>query len=181
MSPTLLLFGAGSLLLVAGLLGGGLEMRELKIPRVGRFARVLATGAGAMCILLGIGMSTPPEAGPGDNVAKAAEGGPVHFTVRDQLGETQISEKVTVIVDGRRVGDLTVNADYPESEIEISVDEAGRHDYTVDVSSVEANVDGSPVERRGTGQGSIVVEPGAGYSVSLSESGDTRNVTLVAD
>jgi hypothetical protein len=181
MSPTLLLFGVGGLLLVAGLLGGGLEMRELKIPRVGRFARVLATGAGAVCILLGIAMSTPPEAGPGDNVARAAETGPVHFTVRDQLGENQISEQVTVILDGRRVGDLTVNADFPESQIEVSVDDPGRHDYTVDVSSLETDVDGTAVERTGTGQGSIVVESGADYSVGFSESGDTRNVTLVAD
>ena len=58
MSPDLLLFGVGGLLLVTGLLGGGFELRELKIPQVGRVARVCATGAGGACILLGFGLST---------------------------------------------------------------------------------------------------------------------------
>lgn len=98
-------------------------------------------------------MASPPQRDTvppgGDNIARA-DAGPVHFTVRDQLGENQISEQVTIILDGRRVGDLTVNADYPETRVEISVSEAGRHDYTVDVSSLETDPDGMAVERSGT-------------------------------
>lgn len=173
MSPELLLFAVGGLLLITGLVGGGFEMRELKIPRVGRFARVLAAGAGGACIMLGIGLATvEPEA-----VGKS----PATFRIRDELGPNQLSEQVTVVVDGRRVGDLTVNENYPTSELEVTVEEPGRHDYTVSVSSLELAEDGTVVERDGTGQGSIVVEEGAAFQIAYSESGDERNVTLMAE
>jgi hypothetical protein len=191
MSPELLLFAVGGLLLVTGLLGGGFELRELKIPRVGRVARVFATGAGGACIILGVGLSTaltepegdtgnpPPEAsGP---ASPSPDSGPVRFVIRDDLGENQISEQVTVVLDGRRVGSLTVNADYPTSDLEVSVDDAGRHDYTLAVSSLEVAEDGSYVERDAGGQGTITAETGTSFSVSFSESGGSRDATLVAD
>jgi hypothetical protein len=191
MSPDLLLFAVGGLLLVTGLLGGGFELRELKIPRVGRVARVFATGAGGACIVLGLGLSTTLTEAGGDTRKPAAEtaavsptpspeSGPIHFVIRDELGENQISEQVTVVLDGRRVGDLTVNSDYSTSDLEVSVDDAGRHDYTLSVSSLELAEDGSYVQRDASGQGTITAEAGTSYQVAFSESGDSRDATLVA-
>lgn len=153
MNPELLLLAVGALLLVTGLLGGGFELRELKIPKVGRVARVLATGAGVLCIVLGIGMTSVAEPTPPPDPVDT----PVRFTISDSLGPTQISEQVTVILDGRRVGDLTVNLDYPETELEVSVPEPGQHHYTVAVSSIELAEDGSMVELTGTGHGTVLV------------------------
>jgi hypothetical protein len=177
MSPDLVLFAVGGLLLVTGLLGGGFEMRELRVPEVGTIARVLATAAGCTCILLGLGLTT--VAVPPDDDAEAS--GPVHFTVRDELVAPQISEQVTLILDGRRVGDLTVNEAYPTSELEVSVDEPGRHDYTLGVSTLELDESGAVVERDGSGQGTVMVEQGASYHVEYAEGGDGRDLTLVAD
>lgn len=194
MNPDLLLFAVGSLLLVTGLLGGGFELRELKIPRVGRIARVLATAAGGACILLGFGLSTalPDPAADGDPKPVASVGPvvtaspspgktPVHVVVRDELGENQISEQVTVVLDGRRVGDLTVNTDYPTSDLELTVDDAGRHDYTLSVSSLEIAEDGSYVEVDASGQGTITAEAGTTFQVAYAGNGEDRDVTLLAD
>ena len=177
MSPALLLFGVGGLLLVTGVLGGGFELRELKVPRVGRLARVLATGAGGACIVLGLGLN----ASPGDNGgAGAAEKKPVHFVIHNKLGENQLAEQASVVFDGRHVGDLTVTEYDPEDFIELSA-EPGRHDYTVSVLTTEYAEDGSEVDRQGSGQGSIVVESAASYQLAASDTGDRRDVTLLAD
>jgi hypothetical protein len=190
MSPDLLLFAVGGLLLVTGLLGGGFELRELKIPKVGRVARVLATGAGGVCILLGLGLSAglapPPQPGPGappgaTQTVDAQTDGPIRFVVRDELGLNQVSEQVSLVLDGRRVGELTVNSEYPESTLELSVDDPGRHDYTVSASSVEVDEDGNAVYRDGSGQGSLIPEAGASYHVEYAEGGNGRDLTLVAD
>lgn len=187
MKPELLLFAVGGLLLVTGLLGGGFELRELKVPRVGRVARVLATAVGAVCMLLGLGVTNLDNPRRGPDPATAAQisantaTGPVHFTVHDDLGDTQVSEQVSVIVDGRHVGDLTINGDFPTSNLDISVDQPGRHDYTLGASSEELAADGSVVERDGTGQGTIMVEAGESFHVEYADSGDTRNLALVAD
>jgi hypothetical protein len=183
MNPELLLFGVGCLLLVTGLLGGGFELRELKVPQVGRVARVLATVFGGACIVLGLGM-TSVEADRGEHTANAVEvaqaaepeQAPVEFAIRDQLGELQISETITVVVDGRHAGELTIDEAQPESELSISVDEPGRHDYTIAVSSVELAEDGlSFVERERSGQGSIVAESGARFDIRFADG----HVTLV--
>ena len=103
------------------------------------------------------------------------------MVIRDELGDNQISEQVTVVLDGRRVGDLTVNADFPTSDLEVTVNEGGRHDYTLSVSSLEIADDGSYVERDASGQGTITAEAGTTFQVAFSGSGDNRDVTLMAD
>jgi hypothetical protein len=188
-TPSLLLFAVGGLLLVTGLLGGGLELRELKIPQVGRVVRVLATCVGAVCIVLGAGMSTNIDAPAVDGGAAVRDApsttpsgdtAPVRFTVLDELGDGQVSEQVTVIVDGRNVGNLTVNQDYTESQLSVSVPDHGRHDYTLDVSTLEDDGSGAVVEKDAAGQGTIAIEPGDRYEVEYADGGDSRNVTLVA-
>jgi hypothetical protein len=191
MSADALLFAVGGLLLVTGLLGGGFELRELKIPKVGRIARVFATGAGIACIILGLGLATlpgtpvapanaetGPAAAPGPSVAADET---VRFVIRDELGDDQVSEQVNVVFDGRHVGDLTVNSEYPDSQLELAVKGADRHDYTISASSVEYDADGNTVSRDGSGQGSLVPEAGASYHVEFGQSGDRRDLTLVAD
>jgi hypothetical protein len=48
-----LLFGGG--LFLIAILGGGFEMRELKMAKVGTVARVLAAIFGVLFLLLGVG------------------------------------------------------------------------------------------------------------------------------
>ncbi|MBA7691829.1 hypothetical protein ES703_100384 [subsurface metagenome] len=47
-------FILGAILLAVGLLGGGIEVKEIKIPKVSRFPRILSVCAGLVFILLGL-------------------------------------------------------------------------------------------------------------------------------
>ncbi|HEX5724293.1 MAG TPA: hypothetical protein VFX98_02440 [Longimicrobiaceae bacterium] len=49
-------FIAGVILVAVGVIGGGFELKELKIPRVGAIARVFSLGIGMFFVSLGIGL-----------------------------------------------------------------------------------------------------------------------------
>lgn len=49
-------FLAGVILIVAGLLGGGVELKEVKLPKVAGFVRVVAVVFGLGFIVLGLGL-----------------------------------------------------------------------------------------------------------------------------
>lgn len=52
----LIVTALGAILLFSGIIGGGFEAKEIKVPRMGRVARTLAFVVGGMLILSGIGM-----------------------------------------------------------------------------------------------------------------------------
>jgi hypothetical protein len=60
MSIQLISFILGGLLVTVGLIGGGIEIRELKIPPVGRPARVLAFLGGLGFIVLAFSLGRQP-------------------------------------------------------------------------------------------------------------------------
>jgi len=59
MTPQIVVVVLGGILILAGLLGGGFELKELKMPRVGGVARVLSLVAGI--VLLGLGLKMTPQ------------------------------------------------------------------------------------------------------------------------
>lgn len=181
MTLELLVFALGGLLLVTGILGGGFEVRELKIPRVGRTARVLATTSGLMLILMGFGMvaqpSSPDGAGPGNPPPADSA---VTFTIYDQLGDHQLSEQVTILLDGKIIGNLTVNEDFLYSEMSVTVPAPGPYTYTVEATArfLDATT-GEEFYYTGAGQGTIQVDHGKSFTIAGSVSGSTWLVTLV--
>jgi hypothetical protein len=132
MTIELLAFVFGIVLLFIAIVGGGFELRELKVPRVGRVARIVSAMAGVIFLALGFSGSTVSEIAQAEETsaqtAPAPSPDPVHFTVRDELGELQITEQVTVHIDGRKVGTLTVDTVHPSSEVAVTLPEAGRYD-----------------------------------------------------
>lgn len=54
MTPDTILTILGGLLVGAGILGGGFELRELKIPPLNRWTRLLAVTAGVVCLVSGL-------------------------------------------------------------------------------------------------------------------------------
>ncbi len=55
MSINIVAFIFGCILILIGIIGGGFELKELKIPKVGSFTRVIAILGGAFFISMGIG------------------------------------------------------------------------------------------------------------------------------
>ena len=103
--------------------------------------------AGVLFICLGFGTT--------------ASGQPVDFSLTDQLGDGELSEQVTVLVDGKKVGNLTVNGEYPVSPLRVTVPQASPHSYTAEATA-SFDVQG---QYTGAGQGMINVEHGKVYSL----------------
>lgn len=171
-------FAFGGLLLLIGVVGGGFEVKELKVPKVGTGVRVLSVLIGVLFIGLGFG-STPsdPQPGPSTVHADTAQDEPVDFVLTDQLGEYELSEQVTILIDGKEVGNLTVNQEYPTSRLMVTVPKRGQHSYTADAVAV-FNDQGNPVQHEGAGQGMIDVQQGKIYAVVGSTTGDTWLVSI---
>lgn len=62
MELKILTFILGSLLLLIGIFGGGFQVKELKIPQIGKFSRFLATSLGIFFIVLSLGLDQPTPA-----------------------------------------------------------------------------------------------------------------------
>jgi hypothetical protein len=98
----------------------------------------------------------------------------------DQLGDGEICEQVTILVDGKDLGNLSVNEQYPNARLRVAVPEPGQHSYTAEATAV-FNVQGTPLQYDGAGQGMINVQPGKNYSLRGSMTGDTWLVSIEED
>src|SRR4051812_31713348 len=166
-----LMFALGAILLLAGILGGGFELKEIKVPKVSGAARVAATIAGAVLVLASIG-SRPDASGPPPQADRRG----VTFTVEDHLGDGQISEQVELIIDGQLKGTLSVNADYPHSNLTVTVSEPGRYSFSVRAA---ARFVDRPDEYVGVGQGVLNISAGKRFECEGSVSGQTWLVDLI--
>lgn len=178
MSLEIVSFVFGGLLILIGLLGGGFEVRELKVPQVRLPARLISTLAGVVFVILGIGLK-------GDSGAVQADGptlppppaAMVHFTIRDEVGETQVSEQVKITLDERIVGTITVDPIHRVSEISVSVPHEGPYTYHLSVNAVFLSGE-QQVEYSGVGSGTINVKAGKVYNLAGQISGNTWQAWL---
>lgn len=174
MSIPIVVFIFGGILLLIGILGGGFEVRELKVPKVGWVPRLMATIGGVFFVLWGANMTL---SAPLNDTRSPT---PVEFTIEDELGQNQVSEQVTIVLNGKVVGQLTINEDYPKSMISVRVSQAGQYSYTADATAV-FDVNSTRYSYSGAGQGMIEVKPGKKFAVQGSATGDTWLVALVEE
>jgi hypothetical protein len=64
MAIEMAVFAFGSLLMLVAILGGGFEVKELKVPKVGPASRIAACACGMLFIFLGIYLNRPAAAAP---------------------------------------------------------------------------------------------------------------------
>lgn len=75
MEPEFITFAFGGLLLVVAAIGGGFEIKEVKIPRVGAGGRALSLILGLVIISLGVGSSDTADRGAQPAPPQAQDGG----------------------------------------------------------------------------------------------------------
>jgi hypothetical protein len=174
MTADMVLFVLGALLLLTGILGGGFEVRELKIPQIKGGARMLASVAGLGLIVMGLQMqkNDPNSLSIGRDEPVSRNLSMTSFRIRDRLGENQVSEQVRILVDGRDVGTISVNEHYPLAMITATVPRDGQHSYVLEARAV-FNVNGDLREIVGVGQGMINVSTGKEFELMSSFSGNT--------
>jgi hypothetical protein len=166
----------GGLLLLVAAVGGGFELRELKVPKVAAFGRVVSAVVGATLVLVAIlvspvvaqGSEASRSVAPGSQTethaprtpAEASIASPVDFMIEDVLGEDQITEQVKVEVDNRVVGTLTVDVVHPTATVTVTVPKPGQHTYTLTSLSTFQFDDGEMMEISGYGHGQMEVSTG---------------------
>jgi hypothetical protein len=168
----LLAFVFGALLLFVAIIGGGFELRELKVPKVGWAPRVVALVAGLIFVGIGVAnnLQTVPSAEAQPPVTSQPEQAktdvsPIDFTITDQLGDAQVSERVAVEVDDRMVGTLTVDTVHPTASITVTVPKTGNYAYTLDSTAVFEADDGSYPELIGHGTGQVQVTANKSFAL----------------
>jgi hypothetical protein len=189
-------FLVGVALLFVGILGGGFVVKEVAIPKLHIVPRLCTVAAGAILVVLGIALVSdaslnPPSNGAAPTTQLSAQGEQsqpggsapapkpvtsqtVPFEIHDQLGDQQVEEQVTVLVDGKNVGTLSVSPDFQDQVLKLSASE-GSHSYMV--SARARFIDGHVYT--GVGQGTIDVRSGKTYEVAGEVSGSTWLVTLM--
>jgi len=185
MNVQVIAFAFGGVLLLISVLGGGFELKELKVPKVGVGVRVLSAAVGILFVCLGFsgsdaGMSQSSSANASGTTKVLAANPPpepVEFFLTDQLGEDEISEQVTVLIDGKNVGNLTVSQSYPNAQLRVTVPQPGQHSYAAEATAVFDD-NGDTFEYTGAGQGMINVRAGKIYSLRGSVSGNTWLVSV---
>ena len=103
---------------------------------------------------------------------------PANFTAYDQIGRGQITEVITLEINGVPLKEIKVTQDHPEIEVIGNVPAEGQFDYRV--SGVLVRAEG---EKRQTlrllGAGKIVIRQGSRLALSLLESSPTHGIVVL--
>ncbi|TCC51507.1 hypothetical protein E0H73_41050 [Kribbella pittospori] len=163
----------GGLLLLVAAVGGGFELRELKVPKVTAVGRLVSAVVGITLVFVAImvspvvaqsdeaSRSIVPDSQTEAHAPSAAAETPtsIDFTIQDVLGEDQITEQVKVQVDDRVVGTLTVDVAHPTATLTVTVLKPGTHTYILSSLST-FDYEGEMVEVPGSGDGQLDVSAG---------------------
>ncbi|KJK05766.1 hypothetical protein [Pseudomonas tussilaginis] len=120
MTLDLISFVLGAALLVIGLIGGGIQAKEITIPAIGTSIRIGASIFGISFIILGLWLGNrfeQPDINPENTVqpstpTSASE--KILFIARDQLGANQKKEKITLFINGAQAGEFKMTVPTPQ-------------------------------------------------------------------
>jgi hypothetical protein len=124
--------------------------------------------------------ASPAPADPANAGLRVSRGAqlPIHFTVRDGIGNDQISEVITVYVAGVALPTIYVSQEQSESVVPGTVPAEGQYEYRV--SGVLTRVaDNTHQTLRLVGAGTVVIRRGSRLSLSLPESSPTHGIVAL--
>jgi len=166
-------FLVGALLVGVAVLGGGIEVKEITIPKVSSFVRAVAGCAGLVFILLGLkagGVIPPfgpqdpnkPTGGPDNSVMQTP------FMLSAVLGKTrtarEIETQIVVFLESKQVAEFTLNARSPSKSVELSVSEPGEYQYHLKGYTKWTTDPDKKIDL--VGKGSIKVDSGSSFMVA---------------
>jgi hypothetical protein len=89
----------------------------------------------------------------------------VDFLIVDELGASQLTEQVAVVIAGRSVGTLTVDVVHRTASLTVTVPTAGTYEYEVRSTTVFQDNNGDAFELTGVGHGQLRVSAGRSFAV----------------
>jgi hypothetical protein len=116
-------------------------------------------------VLVVVLTSDPAESDPEPTPVPPCCGQSIDFAITDQLGPGQISERISVSVNGRSVGTLTVDTVHTNATITVTLPSTGRYDYRLEGSMLIADGYGGSIPVTGYGTGVIEASHGRSFAV----------------
>jgi hypothetical protein len=163
----------GCVLILTAVVGGGYELKSVKMPKVGVVPRLSGILVGGVLVVLGLGMAVsapspvpPVEPSPrADRIVEVSspETRSVQFTITDDLGEGQTYERVNVSIDGVGHRNLVITDGSPSDWITVTV-LPGTYSYEL---SSHSEWGGKVCE--GYGAGVLTVVGGEDYGLYLDD------------
>jgi len=125
-------FGFGSLVLLAGIVGGDLRYGGASLPRLGRLPRFTLTALGGVLVVASGLMwlrTLPDDAPPAAAPAAAPAAGDDVVTVTRALAAFHVAEELDVAVGQRPPVRLEVGSEQAVASVDLAVDGPGPHRY----------------------------------------------------
>lgn len=194
----------GLSLICVAIFGSGIEIKEFKIPRAGRFARIFAGCVGCALIILGlliegtlIRILFKPNNGPEDpntlipivsTPNNGSEDPNTTIILNVRLGrsedgkEKEIETKLIIAINGGPVEEFLLNSESPSASRSVKLDKSGDCEYHIGGYSKWST---TPDNVTVIGNGNIFMRAGRTYTVGASSipSSSTQewNVYLIED
>jgi hypothetical protein len=172
MLPTTI-FVAGALGIAVAILGGGITVKEITIPKVNWVARTVSGCAGCAFILLAFRyglFNQGPAKGDSNDISPPVASTQVRFILKAALGKGEDVEEtateLAVYLDGTKVAKFSLDSHKLIDSVEVGVQERESHTYSITGTSTWTANPEKPVMV--TGEGSIAIEAGASYVVAGS-------------
>jgi hypothetical protein len=184
MSVEIIAFIFGCILVLIGIIGGGMEIKELKVPTISWPTRIIAIIGGVVFIGFGVelpssrqeeqspvqGVEAPVKESHSSPVAPVVQN-QVEFRVEDELGLTQISEDIRILIQDRLAASLPVYQQRPKASATITVPRAGSYTYTVLADSIFEDQFGQIQRDQARGDGVIEVSVESVFGVTYTPHG----------
>jgi len=176
-------FLIGCILLALAILGGGVEVKELKIPPLSATARVLIAVLGLICVGIALAQSsdrlTAASQGSGNDIAvsptpstTAAEA-----VISDRLGRRQINQVTEVFIDGEPVGTLRLSENRPTAAIRVPA--TGRDVRYLLTGSESRRIDGQVQQNTLSGEGVVRFDPESHFCIRATPAAAEQNRLLI--
>lgn len=156
---------------------------------LGGVAAVIAALGGGSGILLLVGGAKPDQAMPKNQRHSGSYLGaeqqpaepieqPVEFTLYDRLDRNQVSKYLSVALDGKPAGTLTLDEAHPSGTLKLTVPKAGAHAYALEGVLTVRGFFGGQQQLRGHGRAAIDVSPGQTFEPRVTIKGNTAHFSL---
>ena len=147
-----------SVLLLTGLLGGGLSIREFRLYKA-------TTGVKLTALLVSVIL------GASGSVLQRPQ--KVTFSLTSSLKEGFIRERIILTIEGEELGFIASSVGNPEARKEFTVLQSGAYLYSIELLGYEE--DGEELPFYFSGSGTIDIEQGDVFDVKILESQSGSN------
>jgi hypothetical protein len=182
-------FLLGCALIIVSIVGGGITVKEISLPALGRGPRALAAAFGVILIAMALakpellgsgsesrrpeqpsgGIVTPVPTGPAPELSRTAPTGQTVW-ITSNLADEQAFERTEVYLGGRKLGEFALDRTRRSGILKITAT-GKQEDYYLRATlgvAIGSNVQVYEVE----GNGRIELQPGNIYSVSVAFEGE---------